>query len=370
MRIGVPKEIKKNEHRVGLIPASVRDLKAWGHEVYVESNAGNSIGFSDAEYASVGAKILDTAKDVFDHTDMIIKVKEPQPQECQMLHEGQILFTFLHLAADTVQTDGLLASKAIAIAYETVTDPKGTLPLLAPMSEVAGRMATQVGARTLEKSFGGPGILLGGVPGVEPARVTIIGGGVVGYNAALMAIGLGAKVTIIDTSLPRLRELTQVFGSRIEMMYPTKDTLEKALSTSDLIIGAVLIPGAAAPKILTRQMLRLMKPATVFVDVAIDQGGCSETSRPTTHEDPTYLDENVIHYCVANIPGAVPRTSAFALNNATLPFIVQLANLGHKKAFQNNPHLFNGLNVYKGQLTNQAVAESLNRPYQPFDLSG
>jgi alanine dehydrogenase len=364
MRIGVPKEIKNNEFRVGMVPASVRELVHFGHEVFVETGAGLGSGFDDQEYIEVGAKILATAKEIFDGTDMIVKVKEPQPEECAMLHEDQILFTFLHLAPDPEQTAALIKSKCVAIAYETVTDNFGRLPLLAPMSEVAGRMSVQVGAHCLEKEAGGAGILLGGVPGVAPGRVVIIGGGVVGTNAARMAVGLESEVVIIDRSLHRLHQLDEQFGSRIKTIAPNKQTIEQYVADADLVIGAVLLPGAAAPQIVTRDMVRKMRAGSVLVDVAIDQGGCFETSRPTTHADPTYVVDGVVHYCVTNMPGAVPRTSAFALNNATLPFILALANKGYKKALLDDQHLMNGLNVCKGRVTYKAVADALG-----FDFS-
>jgi alanine dehydrogenase len=359
MRIGVPKEIKNHEYRVGMVPSSVRELIHFGHEVFVETTAGLGSGFEDAEYEEVGATILDSAKAIFDKTDMIVKVKEPQPHECAMLHENQILFTFLHLAPDPEQARALVKSKSVAIAYETVTDNFGRLPLLAPMSEVAGRMSIQVGAHSLEKEAGGAGILLGGVPGVAPGRVVIIGGGVVGTNAARMAVGLESEVVIIDRSLHRLHQLDEQFGSRIKTIAPNKQTIEQYVASADLVIGAVLLPGAAAPQIVTHDMIRKMRAGSVLVDVAIDQGGCFETSRPTSHTEPTYVVDGVVHYCVTNMPGAVPRTSAFALNNATLPFILALANKGYKKALLDDPHLMNGLNVCKGKVTYKAVAEAL-----------
>ncbi|MBP6985644.1 MAG: alanine dehydrogenase [Alphaproteobacteria bacterium] len=365
MRIGVPKEIKNNEFRVGMVPSSVLELVHFGHEVFVETGAGTGSGFEDSQYTAVGAKILNTAKEIFDQTDMIVKVKEPQIHECAMLHEGQILFTYLHLAPDPEQTEALIQSKAIAIAYETVTDHFGRLPLLAPMSEVAGRMSIQVGARALEKEAGGAGVLLGGVPGVAAGRVTILGGGVVGTNAARMAIGLEAEVIIIDSSLHRLRQLDDLFGSRIKTVVPNRFTLEHYATTSDLVVGAVLLPGAAAPKLITKEIIAKMRPGSVVVDVAIDQGGCFETSRPTTHAEPTYVVDGVVHYCVTNMPGAVPRTSACALNNATLPYIVALANKGYKNALSEDAHLMNGLNVCGGHVTYKAVADALNLKYVP-----
>ncbi len=363
MKVGVPKEIKTRESRVGLVPGSVRELIVHGHEVFVETNAGAGIGLSDEEYMRVGATILPTAEAVFETADMIVKVKEPQPQECKMLKEGQILFTYLHLSADLSQTEGLIKSKCVAIAYETVTDLRGGLPLLSPMSEVAGRMSIQVGAYCLQLTSGGPGILMGGVPGVEAAKVTIIGGGVVGINAARMAVGMGARVTVIDRSISRLQELDQIFDSRINTVYSTDENIERYVTQSDLVIGAVLVPGATAPKLVSEAMVKKMRHKAVLVDVAIDQGGCFETSRATTHDNPTYIIDDVVHYCVANMPGAVARTAAFALNNATLPFVMQLANKGYKEAFRLNSHLLNGLNVYKGHLTYEAVAAGVNKNY-------
>lgn len=365
MLIGVPKEIKRMENRVGLVPASVRELTHHGHQVLVERNAGIGIGIEDAAYKRAGARIVATAADVFAKADMIVKVKEPQPQECRMLREGQVLFTYLHLAADKAQAQGLVKSGAVAIAYETVTDARGGLPLLAPMSEVAGRMAVQVGAHCLEKAQGGSGVLLGGVPGVPAARVTIIGGGVVGTNAARMAMGLEAAVTVIDKSLHRLYELDLQFGAKLNTRYSTVDAIEELVLASDLVIGAVLVPGAAAPKLVTRAMLKHMRPGSVIVDVAIDQGGCFETSRPTTHADPVYVVDGVTHYCVANMPGGVPRTSAFALNNATLPFVLALADKGWKRALAEDEHLRAGLNVAFGKVTCAPVAEALGYAYVP-----
>jgi len=363
MRIGVPKEVKNHEYRVGMVPASVRELVHFGHQVFVETGAGIGSGFDDSEYELAGATMLGSAKEIFDSTDMIVKVKEPQPEECAMLHEDQILFTFLHLAPDPEQAKALIKSKCIAIAYETVTDNYGRLPLLAPMSEVAGRMSVQVGAHALEKEAGGAGILLGGVPGVAPGRVTIIGGGVVGTNAARMAVGLESEVVILDRSLHRLHQLDEQFGSRIKTIAPSTQTVEEYVASADLVIGAVLVPGAEAPKIVTRDMVSKMRPGSVLVDVAIDQGGCFETSRPTTHTDPTYMVDGVVHYCVTNMPGAVPRTSAFALNNATLPYIMALANKGYKQALMDDAHLMNGLNVCQGVVTYKAVADALGFDY-------
>ncbi len=364
MLIGVPKEIKVREYRVGMVPSSVRELTHHGHEVLVEKSAGEGVGASDDDYIKAGAKIAETADEIFAKADMIVKVKEPQPEECKKLREGQILFTYLHLAPDPEQTKLLKESGCIAIAYETVTDRNGGLPLLAPMSEVAGRMSIQAGAHSLEKSMGGRGVLLGGVPGVEPANVVIIGGGVVGTNAAKIAVGMGANVVILDKSLPKLRELDNIFGARITTVCANKDAIERHVSKADLTIGAVLVPGDSAPKLITKDLLTKMRKGSVIVDVAIDQGGCTETSRPTTHDNPTFEEEGVIHYCVANMPGAVARTSAFALNNATLPFIVKLADKG-LRALKEDEHLLNGLNVYKGQITYQAVAHALGYPYTP-----
>lgn len=358
MIIGVPKEIKTHEYRVGLVPGSVKELIRAGHSVTVETNAGSGIGFTDEIYKDAGATIAPTAKDVFDIAHMIVKVKEPQINECEMLKEGQILFTYLHLAADKAQTEGLIKSKSVAIAYETVTDERGQLPLLTPMSEVAGRMSVQVGARCLEKYAGGAGVLLGGVPGVEPGHVVVIGGGIVGTAAARMAMGLEAKVTVIDRSNQRLHELDCMYGSRLNKIYSTYDNIEQYVADADLVIGAVLVPGAAAPKLVTRAMIQKMRPGSAVVDVAIDQGGCFETSKPTSHANPTYEDEGVIHYCVTNMPGAVAKTSAVALNNATMPYVLALANKG-EKALLDDKHLMNGLNVYRGQVTYKAVADDL-----------
>jgi len=365
MLIGTPKEIKNHEYRVGLTPGGARELKVHGHQVLIQKGAGLGIGISDAAYVAAGAELVDTAAEIFQRAEMIIKVKEPQPIECQMLRPGQILFTYLHLAPDPQQTKGLVESGCIAIAYETVTDRAGGLPLLAPMSEVAGRMSIQAGAHAMEKAQGGNGVLMGGVPGVAPAEVLVIGGGVVGYNAARVAVGMGANVTILDRSIPRLNWLDTVFDGRLQTLYSTADALESCISKADLVIGAVLVPGAAAPKLVTRAMLKHMKPATVIVDVAIDQGGCFETSRATTHQNPTYVEEDIVHYCVANMPGGVARTSTFALTNATLPFALALANKGYRKALLDDAHLCNGLNVHRGQVTYQAVAEVLGYAYQP-----
>ncbi|MDX8446807.1 alanine dehydrogenase [Mesorhizobium captivum] len=358
MRVGCPREIKNHEYRVGLTPGSVREYVAHGHEVLVETGAGAGIGAVDNAYRAAGATIAKTAADVFAKSDMIVKVKEPQPSEWVQLRDGQILYTYLHLAPDPEQTKGLLASGVTAVAYETVTDDRGGLPLLAPMSEVAGRLSIQAGATALQKANGGRGVLLGGVPGVLPGKVAVLGGGVVGLHAAKMAAGLGADVTIIDRSIPRLRQLDDIFGGRVHTRYSTVEALEEECFSADIVVGAVLIPGAAAPKLVTREMLSGMKKGSVLVDVAIDQGGCFETSHATTHADPTYEVDGVIHYCVANMPGAVPVTSAHALNNATLHHGLQLADKG-LKALVDDHHLRNGLNVHRGKITNRAVAEAL-----------
>ncbi|MBL6854412.1 MAG: alanine dehydrogenase [Alphaproteobacteria bacterium] len=362
MRIGVPKEIKNHEYRVGMTPPAVRELTSRGHEVFVETNAGEGIGLHDELYERVGAKILKSADEVFGTTDMIVKVKEPQPVEIKRLRPGQVLFTYLHLAPDPEQTRGLLDSGVVGIAYETVTDARGGLPLLAPMSEVAGRMSIQAGAHCLEIAQGGRGQLLGGVPGVPAAKVVVLGGGVVGTNAARMAMGLEAHVIILDVSLARLKELDEQFGSRMHTLYSTIDAIEEQVVSADLVIGGVLLPGAAAPKLITRNMVSQMKKGSVIVDVAIDQGGCAETSHPTTHADPTYVVDDVVHYCVANMPGAVARTSTFALNNATLPFTIALAEQGAEAAMRRNPHLRAGLNVYKHSLTYKAVGDAQKLP--------
>lgn len=367
MLIGVPKEIKNHEYRVGMVPASVRELVSHGHQVVVEKNAGVGIGIDDDIYVNAGASIIDEAAEIFQQADMIVKVKEPQPNECRMLRDGQILFTYLHLAPDPQQTELLLESGCIAIAYETVTDERGMLPLLSPMSEVAGRLSIQAGSHCLEKAQGGSGLLLGGVPGVSPAKVVIIGGGVVGTNALRMAIGKEAHVTVLDRSLDRLKQLDAQFASKLNTIYSTHETLEQYILEADLVVGAVLVPGAAAPKLITRDMLTRMRPGSVVVDVAIDQGGCFETSRATTHSHPTYMEEGIVHYCVANMPGAVPRTATFALNNATLPYIVNLANKGYRQALLDDPHLKNGLNIHTGHLTQEAVARDLNIDYLAAD---
>ncbi len=359
MLIGCPKEIKPQEFRVGLTPAAAGEAIGRGHSVIVETNAGLGAGFSDADYQAVGAAIVDTAEEVFAKADMIVKVKEPQAVERKMLREGQLLFTYLHLAPDPEQTHDLLASGATCIAYETVTDARGGLPLLAPMSEVAGRLAPQVGSWTLQKANGGRGVLMGGVPGVGPAKVVVIGGGVVGTHAAKIAAGMGADVTVLDRSIPRLRYLDDVFGGVFKNQYSTASATAELIQTADMVIGAVLIPGAAAPKLVSRAQLSTMKPGAVLVDVAIDQGGCFETSRATTHADPIYEVDGVMHYCVANMPGAVARTSTIALGNATMPFMLSLADKGWRDACAADPHLLNGLNVHAGKLTYAAVGEAL-----------
>ncbi len=359
MRIGCPKEIKPQEFRVGLTPNAAGEAITHGHEVIVETNAGAGSGFDDAAYIAAGAVICDTAAEVFATADMIVKVKEPQAAERKMLREGQLLFTYLHLAPDPEQTKDLIASGCTAIAYETVTDRNGGLPLLAPMSEVAGRLAPQVGAWTLQKANGGRGVLMGGVPGVGPARVMVIGGGVVGTHAAKIAAGMGADVTVLDRSLPRMRYLDDVFGGQFKTQYASAGNVAELAEQADMIIGAVLIPGAAAPKLITRAQLSTMKPGAALVDVAIDQGGCFETSKATTHKDPIYEVDGIMHYCVANMPGAVARTSTIALGNATMPFMLDLADKGWKQACQDDPHLLEGLNVHAGKLTYYAVGKAL-----------
>jgi alanine dehydrogenase len=366
MLIGVPTEIKNHEYRVGLTPAGVKELVAQGHQVLVQTGAGVGVGFEDADYGAAGAQIAANANEVFVQAALIIKVKEPQPVECQMLRSGQLLFTYLHLAPDPEQTRRLVASGASCIAYETVTSDSGSLPLLAPMSEVAGRMSVQAGASHLEKAAGGNGTLLGGVPGVAPGKVMIIGGGVVGVNAACMAMGMGADVTLLDRSLPRLQELDTLFGGRLKTVYSTAEAVEQYALEADLVIGAVLVPGAAAPKLLTRDIIRRMKRGAVVVDVAIDQGGCFETSRPTTHQQPTYVVDDVVHYCVANMPGGVARTATLALTNATLPFVVALADRG-VSALLADPHFLSGLNVHAGMVTCEAVATALGYDYVPAE---
>ncbi len=367
MKIGLPKEIKTHEYRVGLTPAGVRELVGLGHNVLVERGAAAGIGIADDAYRSAGGVVVDTAEEVFAQADLVVKVKEPQPSEIARLRPGQVLFTYLHLAADRAQTEALLRSGGTCIAYETVTDRHGALPLLAPMSEVAGRMSVQVGAHCLEKEPGGAGILLGGVPGVPPAKVVVLGGGVSGTNAARMAVGLEASVTIIDKSLPRLKELDLQFGPRATTLFATTEAIEDAVLAADLVIGAVLVPGAAAPKLVTRAMVRAMRPGSVLVDIAIDQGGCFETSRPTTHSAPTYVEEGVVHYCVTNMPGAVPRTSTFALNNATMPFVLALASKGWRRALAEDPHLRQGLNIHAGKVTHAAVAHDLGFTHTDAD---
>ncbi|MEQ9640600.1 MAG: alanine dehydrogenase [Alphaproteobacteria bacterium] len=367
MRVGVPKEIKTQEHRVGLTPGSVRELVHNGHEVLVQHNAGHDIGLDDEDYVAAGARIVPDAAAVFAEADMVVKVKEPQAGECAMLRPDQVLFTYLHLAPDPEQTTALMDSGAIAIAYETVTDSSGGLPLLSPMSEVAGRMSIQAGAHCLEITQGGRGMLLGGVPGVLGAKVVVLGGGVVGTNAVRMAMGLEASVFVLDINLRRLYALDLQFGQTLNTVFSTVNNLEEHLSTADLVVGAVLVPGGAAPKLMTEDMVRRMKRGAVFVDVSIDQGGCSETSRPTTHDAPTYVEHGVVHYCVTNMPGAVARTSTFALNNATLPFTLALANKGWQRALADDIHLKHGLNVAKGQITYEAVANDQGRPFTPPD---
>ncbi|MCE2971502.1 MAG: alanine dehydrogenase [Burkholderiales bacterium] len=367
MHIGVPKEVKVHEYRVGLTPSSVRELVAHGHSVLVQTGAGAGIGAADDDYRRAGASIAPDATEVFARAEMIVKVKEPQAAERKLLREGQLLFTYLHLAPDPEQTKELLESGAICVAYETVTAPGGGLPLLAPMSEVAGRLSIQAGAHCLEKSAGGMGVLLGGVAGVPPARIVILGAGVVGTNAAQMAVGTGAQVVVIDKSTDALRRIDAMFNGRAMTVFSNRDNVEREVAAADLVVSGVLIPGAAAPKLVTRELLGKMKRGSVIVDVAIDQGGSCETSRPTTHAEPTYAVDGVVHYMVANMPGAVPRTSTYALNNATLPFALQLADKGWRKALADNPHLKEGLNVAAGRLTYKAVAKALDLPYTPPD---
>ncbi len=368
MLIGIPKEIKNHEYRVGLTPNGASILIRHGHQVIIENNAGLGAGFDNQVYQQAGASIVENSGDVFAQADMIVKVKEPQPAECHMLRAGQILFTYLHLAPDPQQANLLLKSDCIAIAYETVTDHFGGLPLLKPMSEVAGRMAAQAGAHCLEKAQGGAGILLAGVPGVAAGKVLILGGGIVGTNAARMAIGLGAKVTIMDVSLTRLTQIDNDFGHAVTTAYSSHENICDLLPETDLLIGGVLIPGNHAPKLITKEMLQLMRPGSVLVDVAIDQGGCFETSHATSHQSPTFVVDDIVHYCVANMPGAVPRTSTLALTNATLPFILAIANKGHLKAMADDIHLKNGLNIYQGNVAHAAVASALNLPYQPLNF--
>ncbi|MFW0078994.1 MAG: alanine dehydrogenase [Coxiella endosymbiont of Haemaphysalis qinghaiensis] len=365
MLIGVPREVKIEEYRVGLTPYSVRELVKRGHKIIVEHNAASAINFTDEAYVAVGATIVDTAESLYQQAEMIVKVKEAQPSEYRLLREGQILFTYLHLAPDPKQAEALIKSGCIAIAYETVTDNEGGLPLLLPMSQVAGRLAIQAGAHCLEKPSGGSGILLGGVAGVCPGKVTVIGAGVVGTNAVCMAIGKKAQVTVLDTSLRRLQKLDFQFGGRLNTSYATDGSIEQCVMDADLVVGAILVPGQAAPKLVSRELLKRMRPGSVMIDVAIDQGGCFETSRPTTHKEPTYVIDDIVHYCVTNMPGAVPRTSTLALNNATLPFVVALADKGYRKAFLDDSHLLNGLNVYRGNLTHEGVAYDLKRDFTP-----
>ncbi len=367
MIVGIPKEIKNEEYRVGLTPYNAHELVQNGHQVVVEKSAGLGIGFTDEHYAELGAKVLASAAEVYAKADMIVKVKEPQPVEYDFIREGQILFTYLHLAPDLKQTEALIKSKCIAIAYETVTDSRGGLPLLIPMSQVAGRLSIQAGSHCLQKLHGGSGVLLGGVPGVDPGRVVVIGGGVVGTNAVRMAMGKEAQVTVLDKSLHRLQELDFEFGGRLHTLYASLSNVEECVAQADLVVGAVLLPGKAAPRVVTRDMLKTMRAGSVIVDVAIDQGGCFETSRPTTHTEPTYVEENIVHYCVTNMPGAVPRTATLALNNATLPFVLALANQGYKKALKADPHLAAGLNVCTGHVTHQGVAKDLGKPYKPTE---
>jgi alanine dehydrogenase len=367
MIIGVPKEIKDNEFRVGLVPSTVHELTAKGHQVLVELNAGLGAGLTDDDYKAAGAGIAAAADEIFARADLIVKVKEPLPQERKKLRRGQILFTYLHLAPDRAQTGDLIASGVTAIAYETVTSPQGTLPLLTPMSEVAGRMAPHVGARCLEKGNGGRGVLLGGVPGVPPADVVILGGGVAGSHAAIISVGMGATVTVVDRNPEALRRISNQLGARVRTVFSTQDAVDAVCRRADLVIGTVLIPGAAAPKLITEETVKAMKPGAVIVDVAIDQGGCSETSRPTTHSNPTYIVHDVVHYCVTNMPGAVARTSTFALNNMTLPFVLALADKGLRRALDEDPHLCNGLNVQDGMVTYRAVADALGLKYTPAE---
>ena len=363
MLIGVPREIKDQEYRVGLTPGSVRELAAQGHGVLVESGAGAGIGATDADYLAAGGEISARAEDVFARAEMIVKVKEPQAEERKRLRRGQVLFTYLHLAPDPEQARELVASGAVCVAYETITSASGALPLLAPMSEVAGRMSVQAGAHCLEKAQGGMGILLGGVAGVPPAKIAILGAGVVGSNAALMAVGSGAHVVVLDRSIDKLRRIEEIFGARAVTVFSNRESVERHVLSADLVIGAVLVPGAAAPRLVTREIVGRMKKGAVLVDVAIDQGGCFETSRATTHSNPTYVVDGVVHYCVANMPGAVPRTSTYALNNATLPYVLALAQHGYREALRRDPHLAAGLNVHEGQVTCREVAEALGYPF-------
>ena len=367
MKVGVPKEIKVLEYRVGMIPSGVKELVDEGHEVFVETNAGMGIGMTDQDYIDAGASILSTPEEIFDISELIIKVKEPQLNECEMLKTGQVLFTYLHLAADPEQAAALVKSGVTAIAYETVTADNGSLPLLTPMSAVAGRLSIQAGAYALQKANGGRGVLLGGVPGVIAGQVLIIGGGVSGTHAAEMAVGLGAQVTILDLSSDRLKELSNKFGDKVSTRVSSKQLINELVVESDLVIGAVLVAGAAAPKLVTIENVKQMRPGSVMVDISIDQGGCFETSKPTTHAEPTYIIDDVVHYCVTNMPGAVPRTSTFALTNETLPFIKSLANSGWQNALKNDEHLKNGLNVHAGSINFEAVADELGYPYKSPD---
>ena len=369
MLVGSPKETKDNEYRVGLVPSTVRELTAKGHQVIIETGAGVGTGLSNADYEAAGADIVANADAVFSRAEMVVKVKEPLASERKKLRRGQILFTYLHLAADRAQTEDLIASGVTAIAYETVTSPQGTLPLLTPMSEVAGRMAPQAGARCLEKENGGRGVLLGGVPGVPPADVVILGGGVAGTHAAIISVGMGATVTVVDRNPEALRRISHQLGARVRTVFSTRDAVETLCKRADLVIGTVLIPGAAAPKLISAATVKAMKPGSVIVDVAIDQGGCAETSRPTTHSHPTYVVDGVVHYCVANIPGAVARTSTFALSNCTLPFVLALADHGLRRALGEDAHLRNGLNVHEGTITNRAVADALKLKYTPAETA-
>lgn len=364
MKIGVPKEIKVLEYRVGMVPAGVRELVYHGHEVFVETSAGLGIGMTDADYEEAGATVLPTAQAVFETAELIVKVKEPQLSECELLNSSHVLFTYLHLAADPKQAEALIKSGTTAIAYETVTGADGSLPLLTPMSEVAGRLSIQAGAFALQKANGGRGVLLGGVPGVAPATVVVIGGGVAGTNAAQMAAGMNADVIILDRSVPRLRRLGEIFNARVRTEYSTKQAIDTLMPQADLVVGSVLIPGAAAPKLVTAEHVKSMRPGAVLVDISIDQGGCFETSKPTTHAEPTYVVDDVVHYCVTNMPGAVPRTSTFALTNVTLPFIKSLANNGWRDALKSDPHLAHGLNVHAGHVTYEAVAQDLGYDYR------
>ncbi len=369
MLVGVPKEIKDHEYRVGLVPSTVRELTSKGHQVLVETNAGAGAGLPDADYLAAGAEIAPGPDPIFARAEMIVKVKEPLPNERKRLRQDQILFTYLHLAPDRAQTEDLIAAGVTAIAYETVTSPQGSLPLLTPMSEVAGRMAPHVGARCLEKENGGRGVLLGGVPGVPPADVVILGGGVAGTHAAIISVGMGATVTVVDRNPEALRRIANQLGARVRTVFSTLDAVEAVCRRADLVVGTVLVPGAAAPKLITAATVKAMKPGSVIVDVAIDQGGCAETSRPTTHSNPTYVVDEVVHYCVTNMPGAVARTSTFALNNMTLPFVLKLAEDGARRALGEDPHLCNGLNVYDGMVTHRAVADALKMRYTPAEAA-